>query len=126
MTTVFESLLNNMALIARRRRTTDGQGGWAIDYVNIGTAACRIRPASSAEKTVALAEERQITHVLYVVAGTDIERGDQVTILAGPGQAAATDLTVEVEGVREPSKAGEHLEIDCRQRVQEVSTEDGS
>lgn len=115
--TVFESLLNNVALIARRRRSPDGQGGWAIDYVDIGSAPCRIRPASSAEKTVALAEERQITHVLYVVAGTDIERGDRVTVL---------DLTVEVEGVREPSKAGEHLEIDCRERVQETSVEEGS
>lgn len=114
---VFTSLLNNDFAISRRRRTPDGQGGWVIDYVAQGTARGRIRPASSAEREVAQREERQITHVLYVVAGTDIERGDRVTV---------GDLTVDVEAIREPSKAGEHYEIDCRERQVEVSTEEGS
>lgn len=114
---VFESLLNNTALVYRRRRTPDGQGGWAIDYVAVASAAARICPAGGSEKTVALAEERQITHTLFVVHGADIARGDRVTV---------DDLTVEVLGVREPSKAGEHLEIDCRERQQEETADEGS
>ena len=115
--TVFESLLNNDFLVERRRRTSDGQGGWSIDYVEIGTVSGRIRPASSREREIAALEERQITHVLYVVAGTDIVRGDRVTV---------ANLVVEVEAIREPSKAGEHLEIDCNERQQEQSVEDSS
>lgn len=66
---------------------------------------------------MALSEERQISHVLYVVHGEDIERGDRV---------ACGDLTVEVMGIREPSKAGHHLEIDCLERQDEENEESGS
>jgi SPP1 family predicted phage head-tail adaptor len=112
---VFQSLLNNDVAIERRQRTPDGQGGWAIGYLAGDTVRGRIRPASSSEREVAQLEERQITHVLYVLAGTDIERGDRVTV---------GDLVVEVEAIREPSKAGEHLEIDCRERQVEVASEE--
>lgn len=115
--TVFQSLLNHEFTISRRRRSPDGRGGWAIDYVEIGTARGRIRPASSREREVARQEEREITHVFYAPAGTDIRRGDQVNV---------GGLSVEVEAVREPSQAGEHLEIDCRERQPEVSQEEGS
>lgn len=113
--TVFTSLLNNDVVISRRRRTADGQGGWVIDYVDPHTVRGRIRPASSAERETAQREERQVTHVLYVVAGTDVERGDRVTV---------DDLTVDVEAIREPSKAGKHYEIDCRERQFEVAAEE--
>jgi SPP1 family predicted phage head-tail adaptor len=112
---VFASLLNNDFAIRRIRRTSNGQGGWSEDTVAVATVRGRLRPASGAEREAAMLEERQITHVLYVVAGVDIARGDTVT---GGG------LTVEVQGVREPSQAGEHLEIDCRERQFEVSAEE--
>ena len=114
---VFESLLNNDFVQSRRRRTPDGQGGWAIDYVSLGAIRGRLRPASSRERTEAQQQGREITHVLYVVAGTDIKRGDRVTL---------NSLVVDVEAVREPSRAGEHLEIDCREIQQEQTLEDGS
>lgn len=112
---VFTSLLNNTFTIERRRRTADGQGGWAIDYVDPHTVRGRIRPATSSEREVAQREERQITHVLYVVAGTDIKRGDRVTV---------DDLVVDVDAIREPSKADEHYEIDCLERQREVAAEE--
>jgi SPP1 family predicted phage head-tail adaptor len=107
---VFQSLLNNTGTDYRRRRAPDGQGGWSIDYVDNGASNCRIRPASSAEREVAMSEERQITHVLYVEYGTDILRGDRYLV---------DGLLVEVDAIREPSKANEHLEIDCLERQQE-------
>ena len=114
---VFESLLNNTFTISRRVRTDDGQGGWEISYLELGTVEGRIRPASSTERVVAAGEEQQISHVLYVVHGEDIERGDQVV---------CGDLAVEVLGIREPSLAGEHLEIDCLERQPETTEEYGS
>lgn len=115
--TVFESLLNNTFTISRRVRTDDGQGGWAIAYLELGTAEGRIRPATSNEREVAASEEQQITHVLYVLADEDIARGDLVE---------CGDLAVDVLGIREPSLAGEHLEIDCLERQQESTEELGS
>lgn len=110
---VFQSLLNNTFTVERRERTSDGQGGWEISYASLGTVEGRIRPASGREREVAAAEERQLSHVLYVVASEDIARGDRVT---------CGDLVVEVLGVREPSLAGEHLEIDCLEvQVEAVS-----
>lgn len=114
---VFISLLNNTFTVSRRVRTDDGQGGWAISYLALGTVEGRIRPASSTEREVAAAQEQQISHVLYVLHGEDVLRGDLVE---------CDELVVEVLGVREPSLAGEHLEIDCLERQQESTEEYGS
>ena len=109
--TVFESLLNNTFTVGKRARVGDGQGGWTITYIATGTVLGRIRPATANERIVADAEQQQITHVLYVLAGEDVARGDRVT---------CGDLVVEVLGVREPSAAGHHYEIDCLERQKEV------
>lgn len=114
---VFTSLLNNTFAVRRVRRTPDGQGGWAEDFVPVVTVSGRMRPASSSEREAAMLEERQISHVLYVVAGVDIARGDQVE---GGG------LVVEVMAVRIPSLSNEHLEIDCLERQFEESVDEGS
>lgn len=108
----FESLLNNIFTIYRRTRTSDGQGGWTITYSEVEDAEGRIRPASSEERSVAQQEERDITHVLYLLTTADVERGDLVVY---------GDLQVEVLGVREPSLAGHHLEVDCLETQEEVA-----
>lgn len=109
---VFASMLISDFTISRRRRTPNGQGGWQIDYVDIGTVRGRIRPATSREREEAARRQRDITHVLYVFTAEDIVRGDRVS-LAG--------FVVNVEGIREPSKAGHHLEIDCLEQAFEQS-----
>lgn len=101
---VFATLLNHSFTISRRTRTSDGQGGFEIGYSNVGTVNGRMRPASSNEKEVAAAEQRNISHVLYVESDADIKRGDRVTF---------ESLTVDVLAIREPSLMGHHLEIDC-------------
>ena len=114
---IFESLLNREYAIDRRSRVSDGAGGWAITYEEQGVVQGRMRPASSQERDVAAQEERRISHVLYVVADTDIVRGDQVT---GDG------ITVDVVAIREPSRADHHLEVDCWEQQLEEGVEAGS
>lgn len=108
--TAFESALNNTFAVERRLRASDGMGGWAIAYEPIGTIRARIRPMSLKERLVADSAEAQVSHVLYCTAGENVARGDRVT---------AGDLTVEVRGIREPSEAGHHWEIDCLERQDE-------
>lgn len=121
--TVFQSLLITDITRYRRRRTADGQGGWVIDYpaANAVTVRGRIRPATSQERDVALAEERLVTHVFYCEAGESVRRGDRLVATSPTGYA----LTVEVDALREPSLMGEHYEFNCRERQEEVS-DDGS
>jgi head-tail adaptor len=104
MSVFFSSLLNNTFSIQRVSRMAAGHGNFPKGLSAVGSVDGRIRPASATEKQAAAQESREITHVLYVAASTDIARGDHVT---------CGDLVVKVLGVREPSKAGHHLEVDC-------------
>lgn len=113
---IFTGLLNNDFLVSRPVRIANGQGGWAIAYTPIGTVRGRMRPASGSERDIAQQEQRAITHVLYVIAGTDIQREDTVE---------GDEVTVKVQGVREPSRADHHLEIDCLE-IQKPTKEVGS
>jgi SPP1 family predicted phage head-tail adaptor len=108
---MFKSLLNCVFTVNRRTRTADNQGGHTIGYSAIGTIEGRIRPASGSEKVSANAEGRQISHVLYTEASVDVERGDQISF--GP-------RNFEVLGIRNPSMAGHHFEIDCMEIQKEV------
>ena len=110
------SQLNHMFAVYRTERTSDGQGGWQQSLVELGELRGRLRPASATERTVAAQEQRHISHVLYTEGGADIRRGD---VVVGAG------LEVVVQGVREPSRAGHHLEIDCLE-VQREPAEEGS
>lgn len=110
---VFDSLLNKTYTVARQARASDGQGGWTVSFAAVGSFKGRMRPATGVERELAAAEQRQISHVLYVRPTADIQRGDQVT---GDG------ATWEVLGVREPSRADHHLEIDCLERQLETAT----
>ncbi len=100
----------------RKVRTADGQGGWTAAPVVIDTFPGRMRPASAAEKTVALQQQAEISHVFYCSPQRDVQRGDWLT---GEG------ITVEVIAVREPSYIGHHLEVDCL-AVQKEPVEEGS
>jgi SPP1 family predicted phage head-tail adaptor len=116
-TATFMALRNNTFTIERRDRLDDGQGGWTIIYAPVGTVLGRICPTTSTERVIADSEEQQISHVLYTVYGENIARGDRVT---------CGDLAVEVLGIREPSEADHHWEIDCLERQYEEVGEVGS
>ena len=111
-----ESLYNHTFTVSRPTKTSDGQGGWAISYTEVGTIIGRLRPVSSSAQTVADQQQAKIPHILYCPADSDIRRGD---LVSGAGN------TVEVLAIREPSHAGHHWEIDC-QEIQKESEEQGS
>jgi SPP1 family predicted phage head-tail adaptor len=108
------SLFNNTFAVERKSRTGDGHGNFPFTWSSVGSLSGRIRPASGREREVAAQEGREISHVLYVLADADIARGDRVT---------TGDLVVEVQGVREPSEAAHHLEVDCKETQKEQTVD---
>ena len=112
-----EHLFNALFTVSRPTRASDGQGGWAVSYVEAGTLRGRLRPTSAAERSVAQQEQARVSHVLYCAAEADLRRGD---LVSGAGQ------TVEVVAIREPSHAGHHWEVDCLEIQKEGEQEAGS
>lgn len=115
MNGVFLGLMNRQFSVYRIERTSNNAGGWPETEASLGVITGRLRPITAKEKVVANSEDRETTHILYVpysnpkageLDGNEIKRGDLV--LYG-------DLKIEVLGVRDPSLAHEHLEIDCVQ-----------
>ena len=106
----YASLLNNTFMVYRKERTFDGQGGWAESWTEVGSVAGRLRPVVGREGETADQTQRVVTHVLYTLPDVDVQRGDMVI---GAGQV------VDVRGIREPSHAGHHWEIDCEEREKE-------
>jgi len=116
---VIASMYNHTFEHYRKTRVSDGQGGWKFPYALLGTVEGRIRPAFRAQEDVVASQERAvISHILYVGAGEDIQRGDRMVCDDG--------LVVDVEDVREPSRAGHHLEIDCVETQWEATEDDGA
>lgn len=106
----FISLLIDTFVVWRKARTFDGQGGWSESWVEVGTIAGRLRPVVGREEDNADQGQRVVMHVLYTLPGVDIQRGDMVV---GAG------TTLDVLGIRDPSHAGHHWEIDCEERERE-------
>ena len=75
-----------------------------ISFFDNSDLASTGKPASAEERTVAAQEQRRLSHVFYCDANEDIQRGDRLT---------EDGITVEVLGIREPSRARHHLECDC-------------
>lgn len=111
---VFESLLNRSFTAWQPQRSDDGQGGWLLSYASVGSVPGRMRPRSGSEFDLADQPEERVDHVLYVssddAVGSQIGRDFLITPV---GEA---ERVFQVQGVREPSLASEHLEIDCWQR----------
>lgn len=114
---LIEALFNHTVTISRRDRIADGQGGYQIVYADVASVKGRLCPISSTERDMADREHREISHMLYVLHGTNIARGDQIEV---------DGLTLDVMAVREPSRAGYHLEVDCLERQPETTEESGS
>jgi len=114
---LIESLYTHTFMVSRPTRASDGQGGWLVDYVEIGEIRGRLRPLGSSERVTADQQQATISHVLYCSADSDMARGD---LVSGAGK------TVQVIAVREPSHARHHYEVDCSEIQKEPGSETGS
>lgn len=122
--TVFQSLLNYDFFAVRMSRLSDGQGGWIIGFVDLAQVRGRLRPATGREREVAAQEQRVITHVFYCETAENLGRGDYLSpgsIVIDDGDLRSADIIVQVDGVREPSTADEHYEIDCIEYQTEIA-----
>jgi len=99
-------LLTQTFDILRPVAIPDGQGGWMISEVAVGSIPGHYRKLSASEQTSARQRQAEIHGVLYTEAGADVRRGDRA-------RGAGVDLVVLA--VRDPHELGHHLEIDCRE-----------
>jgi SPP1 family predicted phage head-tail adaptor len=97
-------MLNASADVWRFTRTDDGMGGYSEQWAKISTVRARYSQPSATERVAADQSESRLTHVVYVDAGTDVRRSDE---LRNSGR------TYEVLAVFEPSMPGTYLRADC-------------
>jgi head-tail adaptor len=100
-------LLNSTAEVWRDQRTEDGMGGWETGWSAVATVRARFSQPSAAERVIAAASGADLDSVVYLNAGADVQRGDELR--RGPA-------VYEVLAVFEPSEPNTYLRANVRQR----------
>jgi head-tail adaptor len=102
-------LLNQRLEVWRRSRVSDGGGGWAETWAQVGGTPVRARLSqpSARERVIADAAQARLTHVVYLVPDADVRRGDELRLGA---------RVFEVLATFEPSVPGTYLRADCEAR----------
>jgi len=114
----FRTLLNRDAVVERKVRTHDGQGGFSVGWQEIQRARVRVRPLAAGERMSAGGMRAELTHRLYAALTFLGRRGDRVRL--APFQAGAPELVLEIDAVREPSSP-HHIEVDCAERREDAA-----
>ncbi|WP_167760658.1 head-tail adaptor protein [Blastococcus sp. CT_GayMR16] len=92
------------AVLSRKARVSDGQGGWTDQYSPTATdVACRRRPVGDRDAEIAEQLQAIVAHVVYFAPDQDVRRGDQV---------AVDGYLLLVEAVTHPSAPG-YLSAAC-------------
>lgn len=98
------AMFNQTLSSTRLTRARDGAGGWTeAQTPRLAGVACASRPAGPREETIAAQLQATVSHVVYLLAGTDVQRDDVLTLSGG--------LAGRVIAVLEPGGRGEHLEV---------------
>jgi head-tail adaptor len=85
--------LSDVAVITRRTSTSDSGGGASQSWAAIGTAPCRVYPATAAPgRIVAGALDENTTHYCRLPAGTDVTAPDRI-VVSGRGTFEVTLAT---------------------------------
>lgn len=84
-------------------------GGWVDGWAQVGTkpVRCRLSQPSATERTVNDRLEAKLTHIVFLLADADVQRGDE---LRQPGRV------LRVLETYEPSVPGTYLRADCESR----------
>ena len=102
-------LLNRSVSILREQRTPDGAGGWETAWQMVADAVpARVSQPTTAERVVAQQSGADLTDRVYVAAGTDLRRGDEL--------ATAEGDRFRVLATVHPSVSGVYLRADCERR----------
>lgn len=99
-------LLNRTFNLWTSATTSDGAGGSSVTWTAAGTVPGRLSSASPSERQAASQEGVEISHVLYLAAGTAVARGNRLV---------DGDLAVEVVAVTVPSVASHHVKAIVKQ-----------
>ena len=107
---MIEDLYNLTMSTTRPTAVADGQGGWTQTQVPwLSGVACATRIASEREAQFAARLEESITDIVDCRPGTDVRRGDRVTVSNG--------VNGRVVGVEDPAGRGHHLVVHLDRRV---------
>lgn len=104
MTSRIDHLLNRALEVWRPGTTSDGAGGQQVTYTQRPyDVRAKVDQPSTADRTLAQQAGSRHTHTIYLPAGADVARGDQ---LRGDGQ------TFRVLATMQPSRP-DYLKADC-------------
>lgn len=99
-------LRNRKLAVWRRAVSGDGAGGQTSARGQAGEVWAQVCQPSIRERTAAAQLGVELTHVVYLAARADVQRGDE---LRGGGQALRVLSTIA------PSALEEYLRADCEQ-----------
>lgn len=103
----FDSLLIHSLSILRRDGSSDGAGGFTLDYAPLSTVKGRMSTIGSGNREISLGDrwDAVVTHVAFM-RPTDIRRDDRIQL---------DSVNYRVIHVKEPSRFGHHFEVLCEQ-----------
>jgi len=100
-------LLNASAEVWRQSRTSDGMGGWVVEWARVATVRARFSQPSATERVVAAQNGADLSHVVYLLSTAGVQRGDELR--------RGTDVFT-VAATYEPSEPNTYLRADCKLR----------
>nr|WP_157167550.1 head-tail adaptor protein [Streptomyces typhae] len=100
--------MNTRVQVWRHVTVDDEGGGQDTTWVVQSTQRARLSQPSARERQTADQAEADLTHIVYLLPGADVRRGDELRRTAGPA--------LEVTAVFEPSEPGTYLRADCAAR----------
>lgn len=89
-------------------RTSDGQGGFRINWATVSTIRARVRPASGSDLKRGGKDSAKLTHVAYCEIDDQIRVSDRF-------YDSAIDRIYSILNIRQPGGIAHHLEIDCQE-----------
>jgi len=100
-------MLTHTITVKRDSLTANGAGGATQSESTVSsTVRGALSRMSGSERSRFAGLSQEVSHILFVPAGTDIQRGDKVTM---------DGISLVVKEVDEPGRRGHHLECFCKE-----------
>jgi len=100
-----DALLTSACTIQRRQRSkAPSGGGWATSWEQVDAVLGYVRSMGTSVADDPSQPQGRVSYRVYMRVGADVQQRDRILV---------DGHELEVIGVREPSAAGYHLEIDA-------------